>query len=89
MLALHCLEVLTLIVFDESNRVAAQQLIVHPKRGVGDFPTTSSAHLDNILPTMIRTVKISHRSKILGYCIFLALVLVGDDRNFGRIDAWM
>jgi len=68
MLALHCLEVLTLIVFDESNRVAAQQLIVHPKRGVGDFPTTSSAHLDNILPTMIRTVKISHRSKILGYC---------------------
>ena len=38
---------------------------------------------------MERTVKMPHRSKILGNGIFLTLVLVGDDRNVARIDAWV
>jgi hypothetical protein len=38
---------------------------------------------------MKRTVKMPHQSKILGNGIFLTLVLVGDDCNVARINAWM
>ena len=37
----------------------------------------------------LATVKMLHRLKILRNCIFLTPVLVGDDRNVARINAWM
>jgi len=68
-------------VFNGSNTPAFHQLVVHPESRVGYFPPTSAAHLNYILVSMVRTVKVPNRLQVFRNVVFLPLVLVGDDRD--------
>ena len=64
-------------VFNDSNTPAFHQLVVHPESRVGYFPPTSAAHLNNILASMVKTLKVPNRLQVFRNGVFLPFVLVG------------
>ena len=73
---------LVLVVLELFDILAFHQLVVHPKSRVWNFPPTSTAHLNNILASMVGTVEMTNRLEVMSDGVFLALVLVGDYRDF-------
>ncbi len=71
--------------FDLSQGSTTHELVVHPKCRVLCLTSASSTHLDNILTTMPRTMKVTHSLKMPCYCIFLAFILVGDNSDVPRV----